>query len=137
MIGDAVNVASRLEQLNKRYRSSIIIGPNNCDVVMGEFVTRPLEFVLLKGKSEPTKVHELLCRRLDATEETLFLADQSTKMLNSFAAAECLECMGCAEDILKMVPSDVPAQLMLEQCATLMDQVLPSNWSPVHKLNEK
>src|SRR5690606_30122755 len=66
VMGDAVNVASRLEQLNKFYHTFIIIGPETHALVKTEYVTRSLDLVVVKGKTQPVCVYELLGRRNDA-----------------------------------------------------------------------
>lgn len=68
VIGDNVNIASRLEALNKRYGTSILISQNVVEKLHLEFfVVRPLDFVRMKGKSLPIKVYELVgFRRLMA-----------------------------------------------------------------------
>ncbi len=136
VIGDAVNVASRLEQLNKRYDTEIIIGPNTYELVKEEFVARPLELVLLKGKGESTKVYELLCFRAEASPEMLLLVEQSHKMLDCYVNADFVSCSYWAGEILNSFPLDKTALVMKVECTNLC-QYVPSDWSPVHKLDEK
>jgi adenylate cyclase len=59
-LGDAVNLASRLEGANKLYGTHIIIGANTHDQVKGRVVTRQLDLVRVKGKVEPVRIYELL-----------------------------------------------------------------------------
>ncbi len=136
VIGDAVNVASRLEQLNKRYQTGTIVGPTTYENVKDDFIMRPLDVVLLKGKGEPTKVYELLCRRRDAPPQILLLAEQSTKMLSCYVTADFSACSFWAQEILASFPLDVPAKIMLEECGKLCQDV-PVEWTPVRKLSEK
>ena len=53
-LGDAVNVASRLMSLNKRYETSTMIGPKTKEAVQDHFVCRWISFVCVKGKSQPS-----------------------------------------------------------------------------------
>jgi class 3 adenylate cyclase len=61
VLGDGVNLASRLEELNKRYVTKVLI--SDCTFsepgVEEKFVTRPLDMVVVKGKKLPTKVRAL------------------------------------------------------------------------------
>eukprot|EP00002_Diphylleia_rotans_P022570 TRINITY_DN441_c0_g1_i4.p1 TRINITY_DN441_c0_g1~~TRINITY_DN441_c0_g1_i4.p1 ORF type:complete len:739 (-),score=146.93 TRINITY_DN441_c0_g1_i4:307-2523(-) len=59
-IGDSMNLASRLESLNKRYGSSVIISDETKAAVVPRMVARPFEFVVVKGKTTRTLVYELL-----------------------------------------------------------------------------
>ena len=60
VIGDAVNLASRLEAINKYYGTRIMLGETTQKLVAGQFVTRLLDFVAVKGKSEATRIYELV-----------------------------------------------------------------------------
>eukprot|EP00667_Euglena_gracilis_P002386 EG_transcript_2386 len=60
VVGDVVNVASRLEGLNKEHRTRILIGPQLYAAVAQRVVTRRLERVVLKGKAAEMNVYELL-----------------------------------------------------------------------------
>jgi adenylate cyclase len=60
ILGDAVNLASRLEGANKQYGTRIIIGPQTFAQVQGRVVARQLDLVRVKGKQEPVRIYELL-----------------------------------------------------------------------------
>ena len=60
VIGDAVNLASRLEGLNKTYGTGIIIGPATYELAKYDIVARRLDHVNVKGKEETVAVYELL-----------------------------------------------------------------------------
>ena len=59
-MGDAVNLASRLEGLNKVYGTSIIVGEATARLVKDKLVLRPLDWVAVKGKAQAVLVHELV-----------------------------------------------------------------------------
>lgn len=60
VIGDEVNLASRLESINKYYGTYIMISENTYNKVKDEFLVRTLDFVKVKGKSKPVMIFELL-----------------------------------------------------------------------------
>ena len=62
-IGDTVNLASRLEGLNKNYGTNIIVSQTTKDAVGDAYEFRALEDVKVKGKEQAVKIHELLGRR--------------------------------------------------------------------------
>ena len=62
VIGDSVNLASRLEGANKQYESKIMISDFTFQHVKGKVTTRELDLIQVKGKTEPVKVYELLGR---------------------------------------------------------------------------
>ena len=66
VIGDGVNLASRLEGLNKEFATTIIISEFTRNRIGDKFETRPLGGVTVKGKAESVQIFELLGRRADA-----------------------------------------------------------------------
>jgi len=60
VIGTSVNLASRLESLNKIYKTNIIISEYTYEFVKDEVVVRELDLVTVKGSSKPVKIYELL-----------------------------------------------------------------------------
>jgi adenylate cyclase len=59
-IGDTVNLAARLESITKDYNASIIISESTHDYVKGQFMTRQLGAVTVKGKTRPVKIFQVL-----------------------------------------------------------------------------
>lgn len=70
VIGDAVNLGSRLESLNKEYGTRIIISNATRERLTGAFQCRPLGDVKVKGKSEPVAIFELIGREVASEHET-------------------------------------------------------------------
>ena len=68
-MGDNVNIASRLESLNKVYGSPIIISESTYEKIKDYFICRELDFVMVKGRKEPTKIYELICKKEDETKD--------------------------------------------------------------------
>lgn len=60
VLGDAVNLASRLEGVNKYYSTSIIVGESTYEAVKTKFCFRPLDVVAVKGKTRGVKIYQLL-----------------------------------------------------------------------------
>ena len=59
-IGDTVNLAARLESITKEYNTSIVISENTYDYIKGQFMTRELGAVTVKGKARPVKIYAVL-----------------------------------------------------------------------------
>lgn len=82
MIGDAVNLASRLEALNKTLGTNILISEAVCQQVGAEFRTRLVGRLKVKGRKEITVVHELLGpRNVEAKPEWLVIYEQALGLL--------------------------------------------------------
>ena len=67
VLGDGVNLASRLEELNKRYNTRVLMSEDTFAQpdVASSFITRPVDYVVVKGKKLPTKIHEVMARPAD------------------------------------------------------------------------
>ena len=81
VLGDGVNLASRLEELNKRYNSKILISEATHEqpYVQKRFLTRPLDQVAVKGKENGTKIFEVLGRMWDVSDAEKEFAESQSK----------------------------------------------------------
>lgn len=75
MMGDTVNLAARLEAAGKDYGVNILITDPIRDPIQGEMVTRYLDLVRVKGKTEPVKIHELIGYRSMVTANQIEAAE--------------------------------------------------------------
>ena len=60
VIGDEVNIAARLEQLNKQYKSKIMIGPQTYELAKNDFDFEFMGSIKVKGKSKPVDVYKVI-----------------------------------------------------------------------------
>ncbi|WP_263828740.1 CHASE2 domain-containing protein [Ruegeria aquimaris] len=89
VLGDTVNVASRLEGQTKHYGMSIIIGEKTARIVEGEFALLELDLIRVKGKHEPERIFGLMGgERLAATEEFKTLSVVGAEMLIAYRAGQ-------------------------------------------------
>lgn len=71
VIGDAVNLASRLEGINKYYGTRIVVGETTQELIQHRFITRLLDFVAVKGKSEAVRIYELVGEKSQVGKDVL------------------------------------------------------------------
>jgi len=136
-MGDAVNLSSRLEGLNKEYRTHIIIGPATFQAVRDAgFLVRELDLIRVKGKLQPVTIHELVALR-GAT------ADQEER-LNAFARArasylrrEWLEAQKMFQEVLDRWPDDGPARTYWKRCQDYLFEAPTENWDGVFVMTHK
>ncbi len=127
VIGDHVNIASRLEGLNKVYGTQIIISEFTHKEVGQNFATRRLDSVRVKGKARPIVIYELLdedrAPHMDVFEEglDLYQAGQFKEAREKFSMA------------VKIYPGDDVSHLFIERCNSLMDSP-PEHWDGVWTL---
>ncbi len=124
LIGDSVNIASRLEGMNKVYGTEIIISEFTQRKIAGNLKTRKLDAVRLKGKHQGIVIYELLGEEresyIDLFEEGFHLYQAG----NFDAAREKFV------SVLKINPSDRPTQTFIRRCNLLLDTA-PEGWDGI------
>ncbi|KIM07867.1 MAG: hypothetical protein KU38_10380 [Sulfurovum sp. FS08-3] len=81
VIGDNVNLASRLEGLTKQYGANILITKATYDKLKGNYKIRPIDLVEVKGKSQAVEIFEVICNNKDISNEEL---ERYNEALTSF-----------------------------------------------------
>lgn len=138
VIGDAVNVASRLEGANKHYETQILIGAETRRLVERTMITREIDRIAVYGKTEGLAVYELV----DSTQGTsgdpgpAWIADYERGLLN-YRKRDFLGAISCFEAVLCRRPHDRPTKLMLDRCRDLEQTGADDQWSPVYTLRSK
>jgi adenylate cyclase len=120
VIGDAVNTASRLQQLNKIYKTKIIIGEEVVRSIGEEFLIRPLDDLEVRGKKKKTKIYELVALKtgepsLIATKEEIELCEEFTKAYESLLREEIEKARELFKAISEKFPNDIPTQIYLKR----------------------
>jgi adenylate cyclase len=137
IIGDAVNLTSRLESLNRIYGTSILITEATRDKAGKRFITRPVDLVAVKGKSVPVLVHELMGEREVCRETLRELADSTAKAHAKLANREYTRARLAYQAIMAAHPADTLSRVMAERCAKLEMDPPPADWSGVFRYNTK
>ena len=128
-MGDAVNLASRLEQLNKIYGTQIIISGSTAELVGDAFRLRELDLVRVKGRTQALRIHELI------GEAAVPLPEHQEQLLQEYAAGlvlyrqkrwqEAMEQFGVC---LALSPADRPAALLQSRCRIYLERPPSENW---------
>lgn len=137
VLGDAVNVASRLEALSKQYHVRLIVGDATRAAAGAEFVYRFLDVVAVQGRPEPLAVFEVLGTQAHVTEQQRRLVDvynQAIRLYRSRAWAAAEEAFSRA---LELSPGDGPCQVYLERIAELAASPPPADWEGVYVARTK
>jgi adenylate cyclase len=138
VLGDSVNLASRLESVNKVYGTRIIIGENTYDRVQENFVTRPLDLIRVKGKNKPVRIYELLGFKDDKT------SGQSNEMIleykrgfKNYLLRDWDQAISNFEKALMLNTDDGPSKLYLERCREFKNNPPASDWDGVYSMKTK
>ena len=136
VIGNPVNLASRLESLNKVYGTKIIISQKTKELVSDIFVVRPLDLVAVKGQEVGNYIYELIGFRKEATSKTIELVEEYEAALTTYIDSHFQEAAKQFESITRQFPDDAPATLLLKRCLHLCEHP-PLKWDGVHRMSFK
>lgn len=137
-LGDAVNLSSRLEGLNKEYGTHIIINETTYAAAKSaNFLFRELDLIRVKGKLQPVRIYELICRANEVTPEL-------QERLKSFAEGRALyqkrrwaEAQSTFQTILEKWPGDGPSRMYWKRCQEYLFDEPPSGWDGVFTMTHK
>jgi len=139
VIGDAVNVASRLEGANKSYGTQILIGETTERLARGAIVTREVDSIAVYGREEGLSVHELIGMvNGDAIDDEAvgWIADYE-RGLAAYRARRFTDALADFEAVLKRRGHDRPAELMRDRCRQLASAAPDAAWRAVAALATK
>ncbi len=122
-IGDVVNTASRLQSVNKIYSTTIIISETVQERLGKQFVTRPLDFIAVKGRMQRVTIYELMGmaegdEELLVTPEQIALARDFTAAYTTFHEGKVQEAKALFVALGQKFPQDVPVQNYLKRLST-------------------
>ena len=137
VIGDAVNLASRLEGANRHYGTNILISEATRHGAGDRIVAREIDALTVKGKAEPTRVFELLGLIGATSEIALKLRTAFEPALTAYRAKDWDKAEAGFRECQALVPTDGPAKLFLERIRRLRESPPPANWNGVWHLESK
>ncbi|MCH2534866.1 MAG: adenylate/guanylate cyclase domain-containing protein, partial [Bdellovibrionales bacterium] len=136
VMGDAVNLGSRLEGINKEYGTRIIISEFTYQDVKDSFICREIDWVRVKGKNKPVKIFELIDEGSTSVENAKMLKhfNKGFELYHQKMWTEAIEQFNLA---LNHVPEDVPSKLYIQRCETFIKQPPPEDWDGVYVMTTK
>ncbi|NES96374.1 MAG: HAMP domain-containing protein [Desertifilum sp. SIO1I2] len=137
VMGDTVNIASRLKGVSKQYGVPIILTQETRNMAVKGLEFREIDWVQVVGKQEPVGIYELLGRKAELSSEMLALRDFFEQGLNAYRQQNWKLARQCFENCLQIQSSDRPTQLYLERLQTLQENPPPKSWNGVWRLTKK
>ena len=137
VIGDAVNVASRLEALNKRYGTEILIGEDTRAAAGDAVLLRRLDWVAVYGRTQGLAVYELLGLADHGTSQTPEWVTAYEAGLDAYARRDWADAAELFEIAIAVRGDDLPSQIFVERCRKYLASPPPGDWTAVSILAEK
>jgi adenylate cyclase len=134
-IGDAVNVAARLEPANKQYGTRILISQSTYEQAKEAIEVRELDLLRVTGKDEPIRIYEVLAPAGELTDQQEHLRDTFEKGLEAYRTRRWVQARQAFAEILRADPDDGPANLYQQRVEERAGESLPSSWEGVHEMD--
>jgi adenylate cyclase len=136
VMGDNVNLASRLEGMSKEYRCPVIISENTYRQVSSQFACRELDKIRVKGKTQPVTIYELLA---PMEERSRFepLLSRFNEALASYRTHDWPAAAGKLGELLAEFPDDGPTQILLQRCVEFTQEAPEGDWDGVYEMKSK
>jgi adenylate cyclase len=138
IMGNAVNLAARLEGVNKQYEThGILISEYTKDQIGDEFIVRPLSKVTVVGIPVPLRLFELLEIKSDAPQSMLDMIGAWEGAFNVYENRDFESAEKLFNDIYQNDTEDSTAKLYADRCAKFITTPPPKEWDGVDNLTEK
>jgi adenylate cyclase len=137
VIGDTVNLTSRLESANRVYRTHILLGESTAQAIGPQFEMREIDTISVKGKTETTRVFELLSAAGQLSEESVRLRERYEQARRAYLAQEWDLAEATFRECLQLRPDDGPSHVFLQRIQTLRRKPPGKDWNGVWQLVEK
>ena len=138
MIGDGVNLAARLESACKQYSARILISEFTRAKLKGTYRMRDIDLVVVKGKTEPVGVVEVLDYHTDETYPNLMdNVNYFNEAVKQYRGANWDKAIINFEEAMKANPSDKLAQTYIDRCELLKAEPPEGEWDGVWVMTSK
>ena len=141
--GDTVNLAARIEGINKYYGTTIMISHETYKNVRHKFICRPVDIVAVKGKVEGIKIYELLFeisedpnQKLDMEEAQIF-SDMTEAAFIPYLKKDWNKALKKYEELLKEYPKDNVAEMFIARCKEYKQNAPPEDWNGIYVMTSK
>jgi len=136
VMGDAVNLASRLEGTNKEYGTRVIISEFTYEKVKDLFVTRELDWVKVKGKNLPVKIYELIAEKKNTNLDLSYLNDYN-EGYQFYRDRKFDEALLKFKSCVDKKNNDEPSKLFIERTENFLLNPPPIDWDGVYVFTKK
>jgi adenylate cyclase len=137
MIGDPVNVAARLEGVNKQYYTETMLSEFTYELAKNDIEVRELDSIRVVGKKEPIKIYELLGRKGEMADHMRLILPHFREGLKHYKSQQWEKGIICFESALELYEDDGPSLTYFERCITFQHRPPPPDWDGVFAMRSK
>ena len=137
MMGDVVNLAARLEGVNKFYQTFTMIPQSTYELAKDDIDTRQLDVIRVVGKKEPISVYEVLERKNQTSSEKSGVVEKYLKALKLYEERNFADASKEFEKVLAIDPDDGPSLTYVKRCGVFLETPPEKDWDGVYTFTEK
>ncbi len=137
VMGTAVNLASRLEGVNKQYRTSICIGESTQAQLPAGFLLRRMDRVRVTGTDDPVRLYELIGYQDESSAPMREALELFHRGLEEYEQQNWQAAEQRFSTALRVYPNDGPSQVFLQRCKEFLATPPRDTWDGVTSLTEK
>jgi class 3 adenylate cyclase len=138
VIGDAVNLAARVEGMTKLYGASLLLSESTRDALAepNRYPLRTVDRVVVKGRNAPVTIYELLGAGRTSAPDPAW-RERHERAVRAYGAGDFAAALAAFEAGLAARPGDDLSALYVRRCRELLAGGAPPDWSPVTRLDAK
>ena len=137
VMGDAVNLASRLEGTNKEYGTYMMLGPLTYERAQEHIEARELDLIRVKGKAQPVRIYELLSEKGKLDDVRKRGRDRFAQGLKLYRERSWQEAQAIFGEIFALNPEDGPALTYRDRTLYYQEFPPPDDWDGVYTMKTK
>jgi adenylate cyclase len=134
VVGDTVNVASRLEGANKYFGTTIMAAKSTFERAVSAFAWRELDSIRVQGRDEPVGIYEPLARHGEETSEQKVVTAAYGHALTCWRRRDFVR---CAEALAPVAAADPPSAILLQRSKKFLAHPPAPDWDAVNTLEGK
>ena len=137
MMGNAVNLAARLEGANKNYGMFNCISEFTYEAAKDAIEAREVDLIRVMGITTPVRIYELVCHKGELTENQKKGFAYFAKGLELYRTDQFEEAIKYFKAVFKFIPDDPPSTKFIGRCEGYIKSPPPADWEGVYTATEK
>jgi adenylate cyclase len=137
IMGNDVNLAARLEGVNKSYATWILVSESTWNETHGTFVGRKLDRVRVVGINTPVQLYNIMGITSEASAQILSLSGQFNLAIDAYREKRFGDSLKLFDQCREIDPDDEATKIFYERVATIVQNGVPDDWSDVINMTSK
>jgi adenylate cyclase len=129
LMGDVVNLASRLEGANKRYGTRNLVSEQTVTAAGASLEVREIDRVVVEGQTRAQVIYEIMGRKGELSSQQSALRERYLEGLAAYRERRWDDALGALESAIEIVPGDGPSRTLISRLRDLKKNPPPADWN--------